>query len=202
MKAKCMILVFIVLSIKIYAQDSTRVHFSSSIGIFMPLSTFSKSYERSLSLGSGLEYLINKKCFLLGEVAFNAVKYNQQFRDKNSNFLFQNTNSSVISVGLNISRIVKFKPASAFSLSPYVGLGYVNIGEPRLMVDIASQIAKQEVTRMQGVFTKVGTRIELKTNIIAIKNVFLNISYWNTNLQIQESKPKVLSLVLGTKVGF
>jgi hypothetical protein len=124
MKNLC--LLYFVLSIGftpfiVLAQDTTKLYFSSSAGLLKPLSTFGKSYNNSLALGSGIEYRIAKKYFLLGEVGFNAVKYNQQVVDKNSAFLFQNTNSSLISVGLNVGRIFKVKPSNPFSLSPYAG---------------------------------------------------------------------------------
>ncbi len=155
-----------------------------------------------MALSSGIEYRIAKRYFLLGEVGLNAVKYNQQFIDKSSAYLFQNTNSSVISLGLNVGRIIQPKSADAFSLSPYVGIGYINIGEPRLLVDKTAQIIRQQVKRMQGLFTKIGTRFSYKTNTKAIQNVFFDVSYWNANLQIQESKPRAFTFVFGTKIGF
>lgn len=186
----------------VLAQDSSKLYFSSSVGLLKPLSAFAKSYNTSLALSSGIEYRIAKRYFLLGEVGLNAVKYNQQNIDKSSAYLFQNTKSSVISLGLNVSRIIKPKPADAFSLSPYVGIGYINIGEPRLLVDKTSQIIKQKVLRMQGLFTKIGTRFSYKTNTKAIQNVFFDVSYWNAYLLVQESKPQAFIFVFGTKIGF
>ena len=98
------------------AQDTTKLYFSSSAGLFKPLSTFAKSYTTSLALSSGIEYKFAKRYFLLGKVGLNAVKYNQQTIDKSSAYLFQNTNSSVISLAVNVGRIIQPKPADAFSL--------------------------------------------------------------------------------------
>lgn len=184
------------------AQDTTKLYFSSSAGLLKPLSTFAKSYNTSLALSSGIEYRFAKRYFLLGEVGLNAVKYNQQFIDKSSAYLFQNTNSSVISLGLNVGRIIQPKPAESFSLSPYVGIGYINVGEPRLLVDKTSQIIRQQVKRMQGLFTKIGTRFSYKTNAKAIQNVFFDVSYWNAYLLVQQSKPQAFIFVFGTKIGF
>lgn len=183
-------------------EDSSKLYFSSSVGLLKPLSTFAKSYNTSLALSSGIEYRIAKRYFLLGEVGLNALKYNQQIIDKSSAYLFQNTNSSVISLGLNVGRIIKLKPADDFSFSPYGGIGYINIGEPRLLIDKTSQIIRQQVKRMQGLYTKVGTRFSYKTNTKAIQNVFLDVSCWNAHLLVQESKPQAFIFVFGTKIGF
>jgi hypothetical protein len=82
------------------------------------------------------------------------------------------------------------------------GIGYINIGEPRLFVDNSSQIIRQQVIRMQGLFAKFGTRFSYKTHLKAIQNLFFDVSYCNTDLVIQESKPQALTLVFGTKIGF
>jgi hypothetical protein len=174
------LIVFIVcllFSIKSIGQDSTRFFFNSSAGILIPLSKFAKSYSSSPAVNSGFEYFLNKKYFIQGELGFNAVKYSQQIKDPNSVFLFQNTNSSVLMLGLNLGRKIRFSPNAKVFLQPYLGIGYANIGEPRLLVDNNLKIIKQEVTRMQGIFTKVGNKFAYRTKSKVLQTVFIDTSY-------------------------
>jgi Outer membrane protein beta-barrel domain len=189
-------------SLKTLGQDSTRFYFNSSVGLLNPVAKFAKSYSTSPAVNSGFEYFLTKKYFIQGELGFNAVKYSQQIKDPNSVFLFQNTNSSVLMLGVNVGRKIRFSPNAKVFLQPYVGIGYANIGEPRLLVDNNLKIIKQEVTRMQGLFTKVGNKFAYRTKSKVLQTVFIDASYWNGYLTIQESKPQGLTVLIGTKVGF
>jgi hypothetical protein len=71
------------------AQDSSKLFFTTSVGILSPLSKFSNAYKTSLALNSGIEYKFSRNYFLQFVLDFNAVNYDQQVKDASSNYLFQ-----------------------------------------------------------------------------------------------------------------
>jgi hypothetical protein len=182
------------------AQDSSKIFFSSSIGMFFPISDFSKSYKNSLALNSGIEYKLNKFYFAQFVLDFNAIKYNQQIRDVNSDYLFQKTNSSVLLAGINLGGNIYLNKKAAIYLSPYLGVGYANIGEPRLKLDITNKIIEQTVIRMQGLFTRQGIRFSIKTKLKALQTLYIDGSYWSSKINVQNSNPKALAVIVGTKM--
>jgi hypothetical protein len=184
------------------AQDSSKLFFSTSVGVLSPLSKFSNAYKTSLALNSGVEYKISKNNFLQFVLDFNAVNYDQQVKDASSNYLFQNTSSSVFLVGLNMGRNMAINKSGSLFVSPYIGLGYANIGEPRLTVNNTTNIINQEVTRMSGLFTRGGLRLGYKTQSKILQTIYIDASYWTSNINVQGSKPQALSVLVGTRIGF
>lgn len=184
------------------AQDTSKIFFTTSVGLLKPVSTFSQAYKNSLALNSGVEYKFSKRYFAQFVLDFNAVKYSQQVRDGSSAFLFQNTSSSVFLAGFNIGRNFPLSSSGRLFTSPYVGLGYANIGEPRLMVDNALGIISQEVSRMSGIFGRAGARLAYNTNSKILQTLYLDASYWSANIRVQESRPKAFSFLIGTRIGF
>jgi Outer membrane protein beta-barrel domain len=184
------------------AQDTTKLFFTTSVGLLTPVSTFSNAYKKSLALNSGVEYKLSKHYFAQLVLDFNAVKYSQQVKDENSAYLFQNTSSSVLLAGFNVGRNLPITPSGNLFISPYVGIGYANIGEPRLLVDNNNGIIKQEVTRMQGVFERGGARLAFKTKSKVIQTIYIDVSYWTANIKVQQSSPTAFSFLVGTRVGF
>jgi hypothetical protein len=184
------------------AQDTTKLFFTTSIGLLKPTSTFSNAYKNSLALNSGVEYKFSKHYFAQFVLDFNAVKYSQQVKDGNSTYLFQNTSSSVFLAGFNVGRNLPISFSGNLFISPYVGIGYANIGEPRLLLNNSNDIINQEVTRMQGVFERAGTRLAFKTKSRVIQTIYIDASYWTSNIRVQQSNPKAFSFLVGTRVGF
>jgi hypothetical protein len=184
-----------------YAQDSSKFYFTTAAGIFAPVSTFSKAYKNSLALNSGIEYKFSKNYFTQFVLDFNAVKYNQQVKDENSSYLFQHTNSSVFLAGLNLGRNISISKSGKFFVSPYVGFGYANIGEPRLMLK-SSGIIEQEVTRMTGIYAKQGARIGYRTSSKILQTLYIDVAYLSANIHVQDSRPKAFSFLVGTRFGF
>lgn len=184
------------------AQDAGKVYFTTSVGLLAPVSSFSKAYENSLALNSGIEYQFNRHYFTQFLLDFNVVKYSQQKREEGSPYLFQHTNSSVFLAGFNIGRNISITKSGSLFVSPYLGIGYANIGEPRLTVNNNTGIIEQNVSRMAGVFNRQGIRIAYKTKSKVLQTLYLDVSYWSANLKVQESRPKALSLLAGTRFGF
>ncbi len=185
-----------------FSQDTGRVYFTTSVGLLSPVASFAKAYKTSLALNSGIEYRINRTLFAQIVLDFNAVKYNQQLIDDRSDYLFQKTNSSIFLAGINIGNNFSFRKKSPFFSSLYAGTGYVNIGEPRLIVKTTSNIIEQEVRRMSGVFAKGGLRLGFKTTSKLLQTIYLDGSYWITNLKIQQARAEAFSLYIGTRFGF
>ena len=184
------------------AQDSSRIFFTSSAGFVVPQSTFARAYQNSLAFNSGIEYRLKKHYFIQFVLDFNAVKYNQQIKDKNSNFLFQNTNSSLLLAGLSVGKDFSLTHSGRLTVSPYVGAGYANIGEPRLTVNNATGIIYQNVTRMKGAFARTGLRLLYDTRSKIFQRLYFDVSYWTSNVQVQESKAQALAFLVGTRIGF
>jgi len=195
-------LLFICFYTSAKAQDTTKIFFTTSVGLLNPVSSFSNAYQNSLALNSGIEYRFSKHYFAQFVLDFNAVKYSQQVKDASSAYLFQNTSSSVFLAGINVGRNFSLISSGKLFVSPYVGAGYANIGEPRLSVDARSGIIKQEVTRMQGLFTRVGTRLGYNTKSKILQTIYVDASYWSANISVQESRPKAFSFLIGTRFGF
>jgi hypothetical protein len=182
------------------AQDSSKIFFSSSIGMFFPISDFAKSYKNSLALNSGIEYKLNKFYFAQFVLDFNAIKYNQQVKDVNSDYLFQKTNSSVLLAGINWGRNIYLNKKASVYLSPYLGVGYANIGEPRLKLDTTNKIIEQNVIRMQGLFARQGIRFSIKTKFKFLQTLYIDGSYWSSKINVQNSNPSAIAIIVGTKM--
>jgi len=184
-----------------HAQDSSKFYFTTAVGIFAPVSSFSKAYENSLALNSGIEYQFSKHYFTQFVLDFNAVKYNQQLKDVNSAFLFQHTNSSIFLAGFNLGRNISMSKSGKFFASPYVGFGYTNIGEPRLTLK-NSGIIEQNVTRMTGVYAKQGVRVGYRTASKVLQTIYVDVAYLSANIHVQDSSPQAFSFLAGTRFGF
>lgn len=184
------------------AQDTSKVFFTTSVGLLNPVSSFSNAYQNSLALNSGIEYRFSKDYFAQLVLDFNAVKYSQQVKDASSAYLFQKTSSSVFLAGINVGRNFPLIPSGKLFVSPYAGIGYANIGEPRLMVDNANSVINQQVTRMKGIFGRVGSRLAYNTKSKILQTIYVDAAYWSANINVQQSRPKAFSFLIGTRFGF
>lgn len=201
---KCILLAFAFLSgfvTSSNAQDSSRFYFTTSAGLFSPVSAFSKAYKNSLALNSGIEYQFSKHYFTQFVLDFNAVKYNQQVKDGASTYLFQHTNSSVFLAGLNLGRNILLNNSGKLFASPYIGFGYANIGEPRVTLK-NNGIIEQEITRMTGIYAKQGARVAYRTSSNILQTLYIDVAYLSANIHVQNSRPKAFSFLAGTRFGF
>jgi hypothetical protein len=202
-KAKLILIVLIFgSSVSSNAQDSSKLYFTTAVGAFLPVSSFSNAYRNSLALNSGIEYRFKSQYFTQFVLDFNAIKYDQQIRDASSSYLFQKTNSSVFFAGFNVGRNISINRSGRLFISPYLGLGYANIGEPRLTVKNNSGIIEQDVMRMKGAFGREGLRIAYRTKSKVLQTLYFDASYLTANVNVQNSRPKSLSLLVGTRFGF
>ncbi len=195
-------LLFICFCTSVKAQDTSKIFFTTAVGLLNPVSSFANAYKNSLALNSGIEYKFSKHYFAQFVLDFNAVKYSQQVKDASSAYLFQRTSSSVFLAGINIGRNIALSNSRRLFVSPYFGAGYANIGEPRLMVDNVNGIINQQVTRMQGIFGRAGSRLAYSTTSKILQTIYVDASYWSANIKVQDSRPKAFSFLIGTRIGF
>jgi hypothetical protein len=184
------------------AQNGSNIYFTSSVGMFRPVSNFANAYKNSLTLTSGVELQLKKKYFLQFSLDFNSVKYNQLIKENGSNYLFQNTNSSILLAGIGVGKNIYFIKSNKIFISPYLSVGYANIGEPRLEVNNFTNIIDQSVTRMGGAFIRQGVRIAIKTKSKFLQTVYTDFSYWASTITIQDSRSQALSILVGSKIRF
>jgi len=149
----------------------------------------------SIAFNSGLEFK-RKLLFVQGTVDFNSVKYDQMVKDEHSPYLFQNTSSSLLMLGVNGGR--HFIIDENWTLTGYVGIGYINVGEPR--VTIEDLVVKQKITRQGDVFGRVGSRVARKSPIKFLQTIYVEGYWWTSPVQIQNARLKGLGIYFGTRM--
>ena len=201
MKTKvALIIVALVMSFCAQAQKSGKMFFTTAFGLINPQGKFGDAVQSTLAFNSGIEMALKKNWFAQAVFDFNALKYDQQIREDNSPFLFRNTNSSLLLLGLNGGKNIPFKNPKWF-ISFYGGGGYLNVGEPRVNVDLASNIAKQDVARESNVFARAGSRLAYKTKSNFFQTLYFDLSYWASPATIQGGRVNGFSFYIGTRFG-
>jgi hypothetical protein len=180
------------------AQDSSRIFFTTGAGIIKSPGSLSKVFHPSIAFNSGIEAVNKKNWFLQATVDFNSLKYNQRIREDGSPYLFHNTNSSLVMIGLNGGKNFPFRSNKWFA-SAYTGGGYLNVGEPRL-INITENKIRQEVSRRAGVFGKVGTRIAYRSSVKFLQTIYFDGAWWASPLTVQGSKFSGISLSIGARM--
>lgn len=190
----------VVFSSFLSAQQSGKLFFTTALGVINPQGKFGNAVQSTLAFNSGVELALKKSWFAQAVFDFNALKYDQQIRDLSSPFLFQNTNSSLLLLGLNGGKNIPLKNPKWF-ISFYGGGGYLNVGEPRISVDIVSNIVKQNVSRESNVFARSGSRLAYKTKSNFFQTLYLDMSYWVSPAKVQDGQVNGFSLYIGTRFG-
>lgn len=181
------------------AQQPGKLFFTTSFGLINPLGYFGKAVKSTLAFNSGVELSQKRNWFSQAVFDFNALKYDQQIRDINSPFLFQNTNSSLLLLGLNEGKNIPLK--DKFFISFYGGAGYLNVGEPRVNVDVNSAVVKQVVARESNVFGRIGSRLAFKTKSDFFQTIYMDASYWLSPAKVQRGQVNGFSFYIGTRFG-
>jgi hypothetical protein len=203
MKIKTIIIAFVVtLSINqsLVAQENGKLFFTTAFGLINAQGKFANAFKSTLAFNSGVEMSLKKNWFGQLVFDFNALKYDQQIRDANSPFLFQNTNSSLLLLGVNGGKNIYFKNHKWFT-SVYAGGGYLNIGEPRVTVNNVTNIAKQDVARESNVFARSGVRLAYTTKSKFFQTLYLDGSYWASPAKVQGGNVNGFSFYIGTRFG-
>lgn len=180
------------------AQDTNRFLFTTGIGLIKSPGELSNVLHPSVAFNSGLEYTGKSNWFAQVTLDFNSLKYDQQRLDENSPYLFQRTSISLIMGAVGGGHNFYFGHNKWF-VSPYAGGGYLNIGEPRIVLK-EDNIFRQEVTRKGGIFGKAGTRLGYKTKIKFLQTIYLDASWWESPVKIQGAGLQGASFFIGTRM--
>ena len=180
------------------AQENSKVFVTTGAGIIKSPGALHKVFKPSIAFNSGIELVNKTNWFLQGSLDFHTLKYNQQFKEDGSPYLFVNTTSSLVQVAISGGKNFHFGHSKWFA-SLYSGGGYLNVGEPRL-VDHSENTIKQKVSRKTSAFGKAGTRIGYKTKSKLLQTIYFDGAYWVSPLHIQGSGLKGISLFLGARM--
>lgn len=194
------IIAICIIASKAKAQESGKLFFTTGFGNIVPQGKFSNAYKSTIAFNSGVEMSLKKNWFGQLVFDFNAMTYDQQIRDNISPFLFQNTNSSLLLLGLNGGKNIILKNPKWFT-SFYGGGGYLNIGEPRVTINTITNIAKQDVARNSNVFGRAGMRLAFKTKSNFFQTIYFDASYWASPAKIQGGNVSGFSFYIGTRFG-
>jgi hypothetical protein len=179
-------------------QITKQAYLFSGVGIINGRGTFGKSVEPSIGFNSGIELKLRKHFLAQVSIDFNSIKYNQKELDKNSPFLFTNTNSNLLALGVNVGYNFN-EPDSKWLLSTYVGSGYFNIGEPRAVV-VSQNTISQSTVNQSSIFGRLGFRVGFKTSSAFFQTLYINTEYWSSPAVIQGGKANGISFFIGTRM--
>jgi hypothetical protein len=179
-------------------QDSSKIFVTTGAGIIKSPGPVGRVFHPSIAFNSGIELVVKKNWYVQGTLDFNTLKYNQQKKENGSPYLFQNTNSSLVMVAVNGGKNFPLGNHRWFA-SAYMGGGYLNIGEPRL-INVTENIIRQAVSRKGGVFGKAGTRTGYKTNIKFLQTIYFDGAFWASPLKAQGSDLNGFSFFLGARM--
>jgi len=181
------------------AQDSKKIGFTTGVGVNKIQGQLHHTFRSTVAFNSGLEIALGKKWYAQAELNFNSLKYDQQIKADNSSYLFQNTNSSLLLLGLNGGRNFKLGKSSWFT-SLYGGSGFISVGEPRISIDEDKKIVIQTAARRSGIFGKGGGRIGLDTKSKIFQTLYIDGAYWISSVNTQGASLKGISLFAGIKM--
>ena len=190
--------VFLFAAVAVIAQEKRKIYFTTGAGIIKSPGSLHKVFKPSIAFNSGIELVDKRNWFLQGSLDFHTLKYNQQFKEDGSPYLFVNTTSSLVQIAVTGGKNFQFDDNRWFA-SLYSGGGYLNVGEPRL-IDQSENIISQKVTRKASVFGKAGTRIGYMTKSKLLQTIYFDAAYWASPITIQESTLKGISLFLGLRM--
>lgn len=199
-KAGWFLSVFLILASTGQAQEMNKIHLTTGAGLIKVQGELAKVFRSSLAFNSGLEVNLGKNWYGLAEAGFNSLRYNQQVKDDNSPFLFQNTSSSLFLLGVNAGKNFYFGDSHWFT-SLYGGTGFLNIGEPRISLDAVTGVARQSTARKSSLFGRAGGRWGYTTRSAFFQTVYLDASWWASPVRIQDNRLNSLSVFIGIRMG-
>lgn len=179
------------------AQDG-KVSIYSGVGRMGGLGEIQITIHPSLALISGLDIRLSKRAFLQASAGFNALNYDQQLPDSNTELLIRKSKSNALMLGLNVGlRLLNEK--KRINLAPYVGTGYLRLQEPRFSQS-ANNIVTQSSKFSNAILGRTGLYSTFNTKTALLQTVFLDNTLWATGLNVQGSDFKGYSIIIGTKI--
>lgn len=181
------------------AQDSSKLFLTTGVGIINGIGNFGKAVSPSVAFNSGVEYKISSRWYLQAQLDFNTLQYSQQIRATSNQYLFKQTSSSLLQLGIQAGYNLPL--GKKIFISPYVGAGYLNVGEPRIVIDNINLLAIQSVERQSGIFGRTGTRLAYRTKSKLLQTIYVDGSYWYAPIDVQNGKVQGTSVYVGTRFG-
>lgn len=199
-KQKLMIAVCMLLaSVIAVAQEKGKLYFTTGAGILKSPGALSKVLHPTLGLNSGIEKTSKTNWFGQLSFDFNSLRYDQQIKEDGSPFLFRQTTSSLIQVGINGGKNFYFNKMN-WLVSVYSGTGYVNFGQPRL-IEVEENIFTEEIVRKKSIFGRFGTRIAYDTKVKFLHMLYFDASWWQAPIEVQGAGLNGVSLFVGMRMG-
>lgn len=180
-------------------KEKNGLQLTTGVGVNIIQGIPGETFRSTVAFNSGFEKNFRKNWYAQLEVSFNSLKYDQQKKDNNSDYLFQNTNSSLFMASINVGKDFHWGNSSWFN-SIYTGIGYINIGEPRISLDPINNIISQSVVREAGLLGKGGGRIGFTTKSKLLQTIYLDGSYWISSLKTNDKTLKSISIFLGIRM--
>lgn len=175
------------------------IYVTTGVGINKIRGPLHNTFRSTIAFNSAFEKRLGRHWFAQAEGNFNTLRYDQQKTDRHSEYLFQNTNSSLLMLAVNIGRDFPFAKNRWF-VSPYLGTGYLNLGEPRISFHEPTGIAKQEVIRMSGILGKAGARVGFNTKSKLLQVLYFDGAYWTSSVKVNTHTVRSLSLFVGIRM--
>jgi len=181
------------------AQESKKIGFTTGIGINKIQGRLHQVFRSTVAFNSGLELALGKNWYAQAELNFNSLKYDQQKKADNSSYLFQNTNSSLLLLGLNGGKDFHLGKSGWFT-SLYGGADFISVGEPRISIDEDKKIVTQTAARRSGIFGKAGGRFGVNTKSKIFQTLYIDGAYWLSSVSTQGASLKGISVFAGIKM--
>jgi hypothetical protein len=191
-KLKLYIAIAILLAGKFSKAQDKRIFITTAVGANKIKGSLHNVFRSTVAFNSAIEIGFSSNWYAQGELNFNTLRYNQRKKDDNSSFLFKNTNSSLLLLGVNGGKNFNFGSSPWFT-SVYLGSGFASIGEPRISVDVDNKIVEQTNVSRSGIFGKGGLRFGIRTKSKILQTLFVDGSYWVSSVTTQGGKLKGLS---------
>jgi hypothetical protein len=183
----------------VFAQDDKKIHLITGAGFNKIQGRLGKTFRSTLAFNSGFEKAFFKNWYGQLEVNFNTLKYDQQVKDNNSPYLFQNTNSSFFMISANWGRDFRFGKSLWFG-SLYSGGGFLSLGKPRIIIDDINNIVTQKIVRGNGIFGKGGARIGVNTKSAIFHTLYVDGSWLTSSVQAEGTVFRNAALFIGMRV--
>ena len=181
------------------AQQDSRLHLTTGIGINNIQGKLNNTFSSTVAFNSGFERSFGKYIYGQIEVSFNTLKYDQQVKDDNSPYLFQNTTSSFFMIGTNWGYDFHFAKSPLFT-SLYGGTGFLSLGKPRINIDEVNNVAIQKIIRGNGIFGKAGGRIGLNTGSNTFHTLYIDGSWMTSSVKSEGSTFRNVAVFIGMRM--
>jgi hypothetical protein len=185
--------------IPVNAQHDNKLHLTTGIGINNIQGKLKNTFRSTVAFNSGFERSFGKQVYGQIEASFNTLKYDQQVKDDNSPYLFQNTSSSFFMIGTNWGYDFHLGKSPLFT-SLYAGTGFLSLGKPRVTIDEVNNIVIQKMIRRNGIFGKAGGRIGLNTGSNTFHTLYLDGSWMTSSVKSEGSTFRNVAVFIGMRM--